>query len=236
MQKILCSHLRAFGSTAEPAILISQHQSELTALYRPRRIFLRLPHFLVDKLYCPTCCHRVLRPRRIVDMHDCFYLIAWGYTVARDASRTLQAGGHAILESMPPYLQPRFPSTTLSYRSGLSHNVMAQLRVDKMGPSGVRSLLIECMPSISTGCISNISRLICASRDENYNFDDKSFKFHTLVAAKAGTASLRSQSFLSYLRLKNNVFPLCDTSIQSPGLALDRVDTLGRCAPAAILR
>ena len=134
----------------EPSILLSQRRFEPTALYRPR-IFLWLPHFLVDKLYCPTCKtivlekNGVLRPCRIIDMDDCFYLIAWGYYCRKGCQSHFTGWGHAILESLPPYLQLAFPAT-LSHRSGLSHNVMTQLRVGnqhKMGPSGVHSLLIE---------------------------------------------------------------------------------------------
>jgi len=134
----------------EPAILLSRRQFGPTALYRPR-IFLWLPHFLVEKLYCPKCKTNVLEkngalpPRRIFDMQDCFYLIAWGYYCRKGCQLHFTGWGHAILESLPPYLRLAFPAI-LSYRSGLSHNVMAQLRVGnqhKMGPSGIHSLLTE---------------------------------------------------------------------------------------------
>lgn len=134
----------------EPAILLSRRQFGPTALYRPR-IFLWLPHFLVEKLYCPKCKTNVLEkngalpPRRIFDMQDCFYLIAWGYYCRKGCQSHFTGWGHAILESLPPYLRLAFPAI-LSYRSGLSHNVMAQLRVGnqhKMGPSGIHSLLTE---------------------------------------------------------------------------------------------
>ena len=50
-----------------------------------------------------------------------------------------------MLDSLPPWLHLSFPAI-LSHKSGLSQNVMSQLRVGnqhKMGPTGVHSLLLE---------------------------------------------------------------------------------------------
>jgi hypothetical protein len=49
------------------------------------------------------------------------------------------------LNSLPAWLHLSFPAV-LSRKSGLSRNVISQLRVGnqhKMGPTGVRSLLLE---------------------------------------------------------------------------------------------
>ena len=49
----------------KPAILLSRRRFEPTALYRPR-IFLWLPHFLVEILYCPTCKMVVLEKKGVI--------------------------------------------------------------------------------------------------------------------------------------------------------------------------
>jgi hypothetical protein len=125
-------------------------QLDPTTLYRPL-VFLWLPHFFVAQLHCPNCKTGVLQkngalcPRRIVDVHDNFYLVSWAY-YCRDGCRHHYAGWSTeILESLPHYLRLAFPAI-LSYKGGLSRNVMIQLRVGnqhKMGPRGMRALLIE---------------------------------------------------------------------------------------------
>lgn len=121
-----------------------------TILYRPR-VFLWLPHFFVTQLHCPNCKTGVLQkngalcPRRIVDIHDNFYLVSWAY-YCREGCKNHYAGWSTeIFESLPRYLRLAFPAI-LSHNGGLSRNVMIQLRVGnqhKMGPRGMRALLIE---------------------------------------------------------------------------------------------
>jgi hypothetical protein len=134
----------------EPAILLSRRRFDPTLFYRPR-IFLWLPHFLVDDLHCPACKTAILekngalRPRRIVDSQDCFYLISWSYYCRKGCKSHFAGWGHAVLDSLPRHLRLAFPAI-LSHRSGISRSVMTQLRVGnqhKMGPSGVKSLLLE---------------------------------------------------------------------------------------------
>jgi hypothetical protein len=134
----------------EPAILLSRRRFEPALFYRPR-IFIWLPHFLVDKLHCPHCKtgvlekNGVLPPRRITDISDNFFIISWAY-YCRKGCRTHFAGWTStLIESLPPYIRLAFPGV-LSRRSGLSHQVITQLRVGnqhKMGPSGIRSLLLK---------------------------------------------------------------------------------------------
>jgi hypothetical protein len=126
------------------------NQLDPTILYRPR-IFLWLPHFFVTKLHCPCCKMGVLEkngalcPRRIVDIDGHFYIVSWAY-YCREGCKSYFAGWNTeLLASLPPYLRLAFPAI-LSHKGGLSRNVMTQLRVGnqhKMGPRGVRSLLIE---------------------------------------------------------------------------------------------
>ncbi len=134
----------------EPAILLSRRRFDPTLFYRPR-IFLWLPHFLVDVLHCPNCKtgtlekNGALSPRRITDLSDNFYIVSWAY-YCRKKCRTHFAGWTpSLVQSLPQYVRLAFPAV-LSHRSGLSHQVITQLRVGnqhKMGPSGVRSLLLE---------------------------------------------------------------------------------------------
>ena len=134
----------------EPAILLSRQCFQPALFYQPR-IFIWLPHFLVDVLHCPQCKTGVLEkngalpPHRITDISDNFYIISWAY-YCRKGCRTHFAGwGSMFIDSLPPYVRLAFPAV-LSRRSGLSHQVITQLRVGnqhKMGPNGVQSLHFE---------------------------------------------------------------------------------------------
>ena len=134
----------------EPAILLSRRRFEPALYYRPR-IFVWLPHFLVDVLHCPCCKTGVLEkngalpPRRITDISDNFYIISWAYYCRKGCQTHFAGWSAALIESLPRYIRLAFPAV-LSRRSGLSHQVVTQLRVGnqhKMGPSGVQSLLLE---------------------------------------------------------------------------------------------
>ena len=133
----------------EPAIILSHHKFDPVTLYRPR-IFLWLPHFFVKALNCPKCRkplekNGALRPRRIIDMEDTFYIVSWGYYCRQGCQSYFHGWNTNLLQSLPRYLQLAFPAV-LSHRAGLSKNVITQLRVGnqhKMGPSGVHSLLCE---------------------------------------------------------------------------------------------
>jgi hypothetical protein len=134
----------------EPIMSLHRHRFKPELLYRPR-IFFWLPHFFVDIMHCPNCRTGVLEkngacpPRRIIDVESLFWIVTWSY-YCRNGCQTHFRGWHpAILNSLPPYLRLAFPAI-LSRKSGLSLGVINQLRVGnqhKMGPSGVRSLLLE---------------------------------------------------------------------------------------------
>ena len=85
----------------EPTILLSQRQFEPTALYWPR-IFLWVPHFLVEILYCPTMQNGCPRKKWCYSPSSALAtLLIWSIaitpspgdiTVARDASYTSHPG------------------------------------------------------------------------------------------------------------------------------------------------
>ena len=134
----------------EPVMSLSSYHFDPPTLYRPR-VFLWLPHFFVKELRCPTCRTGILEksgaltPRRITDIEDNFYIVTWAYYCRKGCRSHFHGWSHKLLSSLPAYLRLAFPAT-LSYRSGLSNRVIAQLRVGnqhKMGPHGVHSLLCE---------------------------------------------------------------------------------------------
>jgi hypothetical protein len=109
-----------------------------------------LPHFFVTKLCCPCCSepHKkngALSPHRIIDVEDAFYIVAWAYYCRDGCQSYFHGWSQTLLDSLPAWLRLSFPAT-LSRKSGLSRNVISQLRVGnqhKMGPTGVRSQLFE---------------------------------------------------------------------------------------------
>lgn len=134
----------------EPVMSLHHHKFEPELLYRPR-IFLWLPHFFVKTMHCLNCRTGVLEkngaspPRRITDMDDCFWIIRWKYYCRSGCQSHFREWHPSLIGSLPPYLQLAFPAV-LSRKGGLSHRVISQLRVGnqhKMGPSGVRALLLE---------------------------------------------------------------------------------------------
>ncbi|KZT31665.1 hypothetical protein SISSUDRAFT_1067573 [Sistotremastrum suecicum HHB10207 ss-3] len=134
----------------EPVVVLATGKMDPTLLYRPP-IFLWLPHFYAQ-LKCPACQKPLekcgaLRPRRIVDLENCFYIVAWRYRcTSQGGCRKAFAGwGQCLLASLPAHIRLAFPAM-LSHRSGLSHCVINHLRVanqHKMGPAGCQSLLFE---------------------------------------------------------------------------------------------
>lgn len=136
---------------ADPTLLLMGANSfDPTRLWRPR-VFLWLIHLFVE-LKCPhPLCGKPLEkngalpPRRVTDVEDSFYIIAWAY-YCRDGCRAYYHGwSRKLIDSLPAQLRLAFPAV-LSRKSGLSHAVIDILRAGnqhKMGPNGVRSLLYE---------------------------------------------------------------------------------------------
>ncbi|KZT32687.1 hypothetical protein SISSUDRAFT_1133021 [Sistotremastrum suecicum HHB10207 ss-3] len=134
----------------DPAHYLYKGKLAPDILWRPR-VFLWLPHFLVNKLHCPSCLTKTLEkngpipPRRITDIDDSFYVVTWQYYCRNGCKKCFNGWNPRLLNSLPRFIQLSFPAV-LSRKGGLSHQVMTQLRVGnqhKMGPSGVRSLLFE---------------------------------------------------------------------------------------------
>ncbi len=133
----------------EPVMSLSVHRFEPTLLFRPR-VLLWLVHFFVDVLSCPKCGkplekNGALPPRRVVDLEDSFYIVAWAYYCRQGCQAHFHGWSQRLLNSLPPYVRLAFPAI-LSRKIGLSCNVVSTLHVGnqhKMGPSGVRSLLFE---------------------------------------------------------------------------------------------
>ncbi|KAJ7077201.1 hypothetical protein C8R43DRAFT_1179242 [Mycena crocata] len=130
---------------------VSKYKFDPYLMFR-LRIFLWLPHFFVDQLNCPNCGGKLekngaLTPRRIIDTDSNFYIVSWAYYCRSNPNcrKHFHGWSQKLIESLPRYLQLAFPAI-LSRKSGVSRNVMNQLRIGnqhKMGPSGVRSLLLE---------------------------------------------------------------------------------------------
>lgn len=133
----------------EPVTLLASRRFE-PSLYHQPRVFLWLPHFYVHELCCPHCGtvlekNGALRPRRVTDVHDNYYIVSWAYYCRKGCRKHFAGWGRDLINSLPRYLQLAFPAL-LSHRSGISHEVMTLLRVGnqhKMGPTGVRALLLE---------------------------------------------------------------------------------------------
>ncbi|KAJ7901480.1 hypothetical protein B0H13DRAFT_2336060 [Mycena leptocephala] len=138
----------------EPICSLSKYSFDPFVLYRPR-VFLWLPHFFVKTLLCPNCGKELekngaLTPRRVVDIDSNFYIVSWAYycrggRINDGCKKHFHGWSRTLLASLHPYLQLAFPAI-LTKKSGVSRNVMNQLRVGnqhKMGPSGVRSLPLE---------------------------------------------------------------------------------------------
>jgi len=135
---------------SEPCFALRYNHFDPVIHYRPR-IFLWLPHFLVDehRLHCPTCKEGILEkngalaPRTITDVDTTFYIVTWSYYCRKGCQSWYSGYNQSLLESLPAYIRLAFPAV-LSQKRGLSHNVISQLCIGnqhKMGLSGVRSLL-----------------------------------------------------------------------------------------------
>ncbi|KAJ7088237.1 hypothetical protein C8R43DRAFT_1142287 [Mycena crocata] len=134
----------------DPLLSLLAHRSDPTVLFR-RPIRLWLPHFWVDKLLCPRCRevlekNGAITPRRITDIEEDWYLVTWSYYCRNKSCKSYYHGWSSkLLSSLPPYVQLAFPAV-LSRKGGLSRRVLTLLRganQHKMGPTGVRSLLLE---------------------------------------------------------------------------------------------
>lgn len=106
----------------EPAILLASQRFEPSLYHRPR-VYFWLPHFLVE-LRCPYCKSKLekngaLRPRRVTDISDNFYIVGWAYYCRNGCRKHVTGWNRALIESLPRYLRHSFPAI-LSHKGGLN--------------------------------------------------------------------------------------------------------------------
>lgn len=108
--------------------------------YRPS-YFVWLPHLLVKRIPCPACkaaqrepvpllrCNGwPKRPRRVVDLEDCIFVIGYRYNCThQDCRKTYQSWSPALLSVLPPAVSAQF-THHLTYRSGLTDRLVALMR------------------------------------------------------------------------------------------------------------
>lgn len=117
-------------------------------LYNPR-FMLWDPEALCD-IPCPNCVHpltrhsAIPRPRRVVDVDSCFWIIGYRYrcrecvnpNTGKKGTLTLRSWNPAIISRLPAYIAEEFPAM-LTHRSGISKAVFRMLRsaiTSGMGP------------------------------------------------------------------------------------------------------
>ncbi|KAJ3966346.1 hypothetical protein EV361DRAFT_1014032 [Lentinula raphanica] len=66
-----------------------------------------------------------LRPRRIVDIEDCYYIVAWAYYCRSGCRHYFSGWSRKFIVSLPPFLWLAFPAM-LSHKGGLSLTLQAQ--------------------------------------------------------------------------------------------------------------
>ncbi|KAK4700875.1 hypothetical protein P7C70_g5366, partial [Phenoliferia sp. Uapishka_3] len=149
-KKTKSKHASLWLVPPDPTFALASHSFIRKNSLLPR-VFLWLPRFLVNFLACPRCGRALdknglIPPRRITDVEDNFYIVTWQYYCRHDGcKKTYRGWSPSLLDSLPGTIRLAFPAV-LSRKRGLSLNVMTQLRVcnqHKMGPAGVRSLLVE---------------------------------------------------------------------------------------------
>ena len=108
-------------------------------LYAPRFFYWDPEHLIQGSLLCPKCCSplqrlQFTRPRRVVDLEDCYYIIGQRHRCPK--CKNPRSGKHTVtynswdprIHSMLPHeLQAEFPAI-LSHRSAISADVFALMR------------------------------------------------------------------------------------------------------------
>jgi hypothetical protein len=112
--------------------------------YRPR-YFVWLPHLFARRIPCPACLKSNRRtsdndtiylrqkgwpasPRHVVDLHECIYIIGYRYSCGnKECLKTYQSWSTSLLAALPHSLSANF-TFHLTYRSGLSDQVVALMQ------------------------------------------------------------------------------------------------------------
>jgi hypothetical protein len=125
----------------EPAILLSQNRFDPFVMYRPR-VFLWLPHFLVEGLKCPNLgCGKILEkngaiaPRLVTDVEDSFWIVTWQYYCRQGCKKVYRGWAKPLLNSLPAFIRLAFPAV-LSRKQGVSQRLLTQLRVSNQHKMG----------------------------------------------------------------------------------------------------
>lgn len=183
----------------DPTFALSHRAFRPTRIFLPR-LFLWLPHFLVEKLCCRSCGLALekngpLPPRQITDTSDDFFLLNWAYrcrTISEVGKKKTKLGCGkvyrgwlpALLAGLPARVRLAFPAV-LSRKRGLSHAVLTAPRVNnqhKMGPSGTRSLLLEqhtkCFNTLQLQYIEAIFAIVRARADRADPLDPNTSRQH----------------------------------------------------------
>jgi len=132
-------------------------------------------------LHCPKCKTSILEkngalaPRRITDINDNFFIIAWAYYCRKGCKSHFAGWSQALIETLPRYLRLAFP-VALSHRGGLSRQVVTLLRVanqHKMGPNGIWSLLLEMhtlrFSTLQAQYLEAVFEVVCSYESEATN-------------------------------------------------------------------
>lgn len=104
------------------------------------RFFYWDPDYLVNGgLKCPCCgsklkCHGFTRPRQVVDLHDCFYMIGQRHLCPKckneksgEISVTFNSWDERIMNGLPDALVDEFPAY-MSYRGAIAYSVFALMQ------------------------------------------------------------------------------------------------------------
>eukprot|EP00158_Paraphelidium_tribonemae_P001163 Partr_v1_DN24051_c1_g1_i2_m34736 len=123
--------------------------------YPMPRIFLWLPRLLDVDIVCPHCgsCKTIVKgwpdkpvARRVVDLHDCYYLVARRQECKNDGCRKMFSSSHPrVVAALPHHVRELFPAV-LTARSGLDKQVVQILRTsvsESFGLDAFRKMLKE---------------------------------------------------------------------------------------------
>jgi hypothetical protein len=141
-----CYDRKSFYEGVDSTFLAARVTFQLDAaiFYQPR-FFIWLPHCLVDRIPCPACLEARRQPmtgptvflqkhgftdrcRRVVDINRNVYIVGYRYLCGHPGCKQVyQSWSPAILNVLPPAIARSF-EFRLTYRSGLSRQLMMLLR------------------------------------------------------------------------------------------------------------
>ena len=120
-------------------LLTGKAQPTADDLYNPRLFYWAPDELLPMGISCPNCGtrlhrHEYTRPRRVVDLQNCFYLVGQRYLCPQCKNKksdkrtvTFNSWDPRIMKSLPPELRDEFPAY-LSHRSAIAKPVFEMMR------------------------------------------------------------------------------------------------------------